>query len=51
MSDHLGNKLQHSLAVALLASLICGSVAQTPAQQSPPDFSANNAGWVSVVGA
>jgi hypothetical protein len=41
---------RHSLTAGLLAGLICAGIAPAPAQQGPPDFSANNAGWVSVGG-
>jgi hypothetical protein len=41
---------RHSLTAGLLAGLICVGIAPALAQQGPPDFSANNAGWVSVGG-
>jgi hypothetical protein len=41
---------RHSLTAGLLAGLICAGIAPALAQQGPPDFSANNAGWVSVGG-
>jgi len=50
MPEHFGNKPRHALTAGLLAGLMCAGVAPTVAQQSPPDFSANNAGWVSVGG-
>jgi hypothetical protein len=50
MSEHLGNKLRYSLAAPLLAGVMCTGVASAPAQQSPPDFSANDAGWISMGG-
>jgi hypothetical protein len=50
MSEQLGNTSRHSLTVGLLAGLICAGIAPALAQQGPPDFSANNAGWISVGG-
>jgi len=50
MPEHLGNKPRHALTAGLLAGLFCIGVAPALPQQSPPDFSANNAGWVSVGG-
>jgi hypothetical protein len=50
MFEHLGNKPRHSLAASLLAGLMWAGIAPALAQQSPPDFSANNAGWISVGG-
>jgi len=50
MSQQLGNTSRHSLAAGLLAGLLCAGVAPALAQQGPPDFSANKAGWVSVGG-
>ena len=50
MSPQLGNTSRHSLAAGLLAGLLCAGVTPALAQQGPPDFSANKAGWVSVGG-
>jgi len=50
MSKHPGNKFRHALAAGLLAGLVCAGAAPAAAQQNPPDFSAGNAGWVSVGG-
>src|SRR5579885_564663 len=48
MPTRLGSKHKYALAASLLAGLIGTGVAPAVAQQSPPDFSANNAGWVAV---
>ena len=50
MPEHPENKPRHALTAGLLAGLFCIGVAPALPQQSPPDFSANNAGWVSVGG-
>jgi hypothetical protein len=50
MSEQLGNKPRHSIAAGLLACLMCAGAAPALAQQSPPNFSASNVGWVSVGG-
>ncbi len=50
MSEQLGNTSRHSLTAGLMAGLICAGIAPALAQQGPPDFSANKAGWVSVGG-
>ena len=50
MSKQLGKTSQHSLTAGLLAGLICAGVGPALAQGSPPNFSANNVGWVSVGG-
>jgi hypothetical protein len=50
MSEHPGNKLQYSLTAGLLTGFMCAGIAPGVAQQSPPDFAANNAGWISVGG-
>jgi hypothetical protein len=54
MAEQFGNTSRHSLTAGLLAGLLCAGIAPAPApavaQQGPPDFSANNAGWVSVGG-
>src|SRR6266852_8051208 len=50
MPEHLENKPRHALTAGLLAGLFCIGVAPALPQQIPPDFSANNAGWVSVGG-
>ena len=50
MSEHLGNKPRHSIAAGLLACLMCAGAAPALAQQSPPNFSASNVGWVAVGG-
>jgi len=48
MSPQLGNTSRHSLTAGLRAGLLCAGLAPALAQQGPPDFSANKAGWVSV---
>jgi hypothetical protein len=50
MSEQLGNTFRPSLIAGLLAGLLCASIAPALAQQSPPAFSANNVGWISVGG-
>jgi hypothetical protein len=50
MSGQFGNASRHSLAAGLLAGLVCAGAAPALAQGSPPNFSANNTGWVSVGG-
>jgi len=50
MSEQRGSTCRHPLTAGLLAVLMCARVAPALAQQSPPDFSASNAGWVSVGG-
>jgi len=50
MSPQLGNTSRHSLTAGLRAGLLCAGLAPALAQQGPPDFSANKAGWVSVGG-
>jgi hypothetical protein len=50
MPEHPQNKPRHALTAGLLAALFCTGVAPALPQQGPPDFSANNAGWVSVGG-
>jgi hypothetical protein len=50
MSEHPGNKLRYSLTAGLLTGFVCADIAPGVAQQSPPDFSANNARWISVGG-
>jgi len=50
MPEHLANKSRHALTAGLLAGLMCAAAAPALPQQSPPDFSASNAGWVSVGG-
>jgi hypothetical protein len=50
MPEHLGNKPRHALTAGLLAGLVCAGVVPALTQQSPPDFSAYNVGWVSVGG-
>ena len=50
MPEHLANKSRHALTAGLLAGLMCAGVAPALVQQSPPDFSASNVGWVSVGG-
>lgn len=55
MSGYIGKASRHSLAAGLLSGVLlsglaCGWIAIAPAQQAPPDFSANNAGWISVGG-
>jgi hypothetical protein len=50
MPEHPEIKPRHALTASLLAGVFCLGVAPALPQQSPPDFSANNAGWVSVGG-
>src|SRR5205823_13882873 len=50
MSGQFGNASRHSLAAGLLAGLVCAGATPALAQGSPPEFSANNVGWVSVGG-
>jgi len=50
MSERLRTPPRHILTAGLLAGLMCAGVALAPAQQNPPDFSADNAGWISVGG-
>jgi hypothetical protein len=50
MPEHPENRPRRALTAGLLAGLFCIGVAPALPQQSPPDFSANNAGWVSVGG-
>ena len=51
MFEQLGNTSRLSLTAGLLAGgLVCAGIAPALPQQGPPDFSANNAGWVSVFG-
>jgi hypothetical protein len=50
MSERLRTHPRQLLSAGLLAGLMCAGVALAPAQQGPPDFSANNAGWISVGG-
>ncbi len=50
MSEHLENRLRTTLAAGLLAGIMCAGTGPALAQQSPPDFAANKAGWISVGG-
>jgi hypothetical protein len=50
MPEHCANKPRPALAASVLAGLLCAAAAPGAAQQSLPDFAANNAGWVSVGG-
>jgi hypothetical protein len=50
MFEQLGNTSRLSLTASLLAGLISAGIAPALPQQGPPDFSANNAGWISVFG-
>jgi hypothetical protein len=50
MPVRFGNVSRHSLAAGLLAGLVCAGAAPALAQGTPPDFSANSAGWISVGG-
>jgi len=47
MSVHMS---RHSLTAGVLAGLIGVGIAPSSAQQSAPDFSTNNTGWVSIGG-
>src|SRR6266566_5868001 len=49
MPEHLENKPRHAFTASLVAGLMC-AVAPALAQQSSPDFSAGNVGWISVGG-
>ena len=50
MSEQVGNTSRYGLTAGLLAGLMCALVAPALAQQNPPDFSADRAGWISVGG-
>ena len=50
MSEQFCNMLRYSLSVGLLAGLLGVGIAPALTQQGRPDFSANNAGWVSAGG-
>src|SRR5215470_9513605 len=50
MPEHPENKPRHALTAGLLAGVFCLGVAPALTQQGPPDFSAGNAGWISVGG-
>jgi len=50
MSEQLRSACRYSLTASLLAGAICVGAAPALTQQGPPDFSTNNAGWVSVGG-
>jgi len=50
MSEPLENKPRRAFTASLVAVLMCAGVVPAAVQQSPPDFSANNAGWISVGG-
>jgi hypothetical protein len=50
MSKQLGTTSRHSFTAGLLAGFLCAGIAPAVAQQGPPDFSANKAGWISVGG-
>jgi hypothetical protein len=49
-NQQLGNMSRRSLTTSLLAALLCAGIAPALPQQGPPDFSVNNAAWVSVGG-
>jgi len=49
-NTQVGNLSRRSLTAGLLTGLICAGIAPALPQQGPPDFSANNAAWVSVGG-
>jgi hypothetical protein len=48
MPTRLGSKHRYALTAGLLAALIFTGAMSVVAQQSPPDFSANNAAWIAV---
>jgi hypothetical protein len=50
MCEKVGTASRHSLAAGLLAGLVLAGAAPALAQGSPPNFSGNNTGWVSVGG-
>ncbi len=50
MSERVENRSRYAAATGLLASLVYAGIAPGFAQQSPPDFAANKAGWISVGG-
>jgi len=50
MSGQSRNVVRYSLNAGLLAALLSAAVAPVLAQQGRPDFSADNAGWVSAGG-
>jgi hypothetical protein len=50
MPEHPENKPRYALTAGLLVGVCCIGVAPALPQQGLPDFSANNAGWVSVGG-
>ena len=50
MSEHLESSTRYPLVAVVVGGVICAGLALATAQQGPPDFSANNAGWISVGG-
>jgi hypothetical protein len=50
MSEQFRNVVRYSLSAGLLAGFLSVGIAPALTQQGRPDFSANNAGWVSVGG-
>jgi hypothetical protein len=50
MSEHLESSTRYPLAAVVVGGVICAGLALATAQQGQPDFSANNAGWISVGG-
>jgi hypothetical protein len=50
LSEQSRNVVRYSLDAGLLAALLSAAVAPALAQQGRPDFSADNAGWVSAGG-
>src|SRR5947208_287828 len=50
MWQQLENASRSSLTAGALAVIMCAGIAAAPAQQAPPDFTADKAGWVSVGG-
>jgi hypothetical protein len=52
MARQLGKRLRHCVAAGILLGVLCVGVARSPAwaQATPPDFTANNAGWISMGG-
>src|SRR5215831_2874991 len=47
MYDRAGGSCHLSL-VAMMSGLLCAGATTTLAQKGPPDFAANNAGWIAM---
>src|ERR1700682_4744843 len=50
MSEQFRNVVRYSLSAGLLAGFLSVGIAPALAQQGRPDFSADNAGWISMGG-